>query len=294
MEYVKAKTIVTRTKNNWWFGTDYGMNIYRGCAFGCIYCDSRSDCYRVEDFGRVRVKEDALRIIRDDLRRKRGKGVIHTGAMSDPYTRAEASLNVMRHALELISAYRFGVAVATKSTLVVRDIDVLQEVARRAPVTVSVTITTVDDELAKRIEPYSPSSSERFSALKELSDAGIFCGVLMMPILPFINDTEENVLEIVRSAHAAGAKYVYATMGMMLRSGQREFFYNNLERNFPDLKEKYVITYGEKYQANSPAARKLYQIFAAECERLGLLYKMEDITKEYQKDGFWSEQLSLF
>lgn len=294
METIKAKTIVTRTKNDWWFGTNYGMNLYRGCSFGCIYCDSRSNCYRVADFGTVRVKEDALRIVRDDLRRKKQKGVIHTGAMSDPYTPAEKSLKVMGHALELINAYRFGVAIATKSTLVTRDIPVLQDIAKRAPMTVSMTITTVNDELAKKIEPYSPSSSERFMALKGLANAGIYCGVLMMPILPFINDTEENVLGIVRRASEAGAKYVHGHMGLTLREGQREFFYNHLDQEFPGLKEKYMATYGNKYQANSPHSRRLYKVFQDECKRLGLLYKMEDITKEYQKDGFWAEQLSLF
>jgi len=294
MEYIKAKTLITRTKNNWWFGTDYGMNIYRGCNFGCIYCDSRSDCYRVENFNQVRTKEDALRIIRDDLRRKSQKGVIHTGAMSDPYTPAEKSLKLMRYGLELINAYRFGVAIATKNTLVTRDIDVLQDISKRAPVIVSLTITTADDDLAKQVEPGSPSSSQRFETLKELSDAGIFCGVLMMPILPFINDTEENVLEIVRLAHQAGAKYVYAHMGLTLRNGQREFFYNHLDKNFPTLKEKYEKQYGLKYQANSPNSRRLYQVFKKECQRLGLLYKMEDITAEYQKNGFWAEQLNLF
>jgi len=294
MEYIKAKTLITRTKNNWWFGTDYGMNIYRGCNFGCIYCDSRSHCYRVENFTQVRAKEDALRIIRDDLRRKSQKGVIHSGAMSDPYTPAEKSLNLMRHGLELINAYRLAVAIATKNTLVTRDIDVLLDINKRAPVIVSLTITTADNDLAKKLEPGSQSSSQRFEALKKLSDAGIFCGVLMMPILPFINDTEENVLEIVRLAHQAGAKYVYGHMGLTLRNGQREFFYNHLDKGFPTLKEKYKSRYGLKYQANSPNSRQLNQVFKKECQRLGLLYKMEDITAEYQKNGFWAKQLSLF
>lgn len=214
--------------------------------------------------------------------------------MSDPYTPAEKSLKLMRYGLELINAYRFGVAIATKNTLVTRDIDVLQDISKRAPVIVSLTITTADDDLAKQVEPGSPSSSQRFETLKELSDAGIFCGVLMMPILPFINDTEENVLEIVRLAHQAGAKYVYAHMGLTLRNGQREFFYNHLDKNFPTLKEKYEKQYGLKYQANSPNSRRLYQVFKKECQRLGLLYKMEDITAEYQKNGFWAEQLNLF
>ena len=155
-------------------------------------------------------------------------------------------------------------------------------------------IRPIDYSSPKKIEPDSPPSSQRFAALKELADAGIFCGVLMMPILPFINDTEENVLEIVRLAHAAGVKYVYGHMGLTLREGQREFFYDYLDQSFPGLKERYTQLYGNKYQANSPRLRQLYKVFQEECNRLGLLYKMEDITKEYQKDGFWAEQLSLF
>jgi len=294
MEYISAKTIVTRTKNNWWFGTDYGMNIYRGCVFGCIYCDSRSDCYRVENFDQVYAKQDALRIIRDNLRSKTKRGVIHTGAMSDPYTPVEAGLKLMRNSLELINAFKFGVAVATKSPLVTRDIDVLQDIQRYAPMTVSMTITTADDVLARKIERHSAPSSERFQAIRSLSEAGVYCGVLVMPILPFINDTEENILSIVHQAKAAGAKYVYGDMGVTLRDGQREYFYDKLDKEFPGIKERYIAEYGKRHQANSPHAKKLYKIFAAECEHLGLLYKMADITQDYQKAGFRTDQLSLF
>jgi DNA repair photolyase len=178
MEYISAKTIVTRTKSTAWFGTEYNMNIYKGCCHGCIYCDSRSDCYHVGDFDRVRTKENALAIIRDDLRRKTKTGVVSTGAMSDPYNPFEEELQLTRHALELINAYHFGVAIDTKSPLVTRDIDVFKEIKEHSPVLVKITITSADDGLCQKIEPNVAVSSERFKAVKELSDNGIYCGVL--------------------------------------------------------------------------------------------------------------------
>ena len=291
MEYVKAKTIVNRTRDNWWFGTDYGMNIYRGCSFGCIYCDSRSDCYGVENFDRVRAKEDALRIIRDDLRKKTKRGVIHTGSMSDPYTTAEKPLKLMRNALELINAFHFGVCIATKSPLVVRDIDILQDIQTHSPVIVSLSITALEDHLSGKIELNAPPSSERFQALKALADAGIYCGILLMPVIPYMTDSEENILGIVRKAAQCGAKYVHTSMGMSLRDGQREHFY---EKIGPQLEKIYQERYNKRYQCQVPESRKLWNAFKMECDRLGLLYKMEDITKDYQENGFKMNQLSLF
>jgi DNA repair photolyase len=159
MEYISAKTIVTSTKNSAWFGVEYNMNIYKGCCHGCIYCDSRSDCYRLDDFDRVRTKENALSIIRDELRRKSKTGVVGTGAMSDPYNPFEEELQLTRHSLELINAYKFGVAIATKSPLVTRDIDILRNIKEHSPTLVKITITTVNDELCKKIEPNVAVSS---------------------------------------------------------------------------------------------------------------------------------------
>ncbi len=293
MEYVPAKTIVTKNKNASWFGEDYNMNIYRGCCHGCIYCDSRSDCYHVEDFDRVRAKENALAIIRDDLRRKKKTGVVGTGSMSDPYNPFEQELQLTRHALELISAYYCGVAIATKSTGVTRDVDVLREVAEYAPVLVKLTITTADDELCRKIEPYAPPTSERFAAINTLADNGIYCGVLLMPILPFINDTKENVLEIVGRAKDNGAKFVYPAFGVTLRNNQRAYFYEKLDERFPDAKQKYITRYGSAYQCSSPHAKKLYETFVEECKKLGLLYGMQEIIRNY-KAGYGDGQMSLF
>ena len=294
MDTIPAKSIVTRTKDSGWFGTEYNMNIYRGCCHGCIYCDSRSDCYRIEEFDRVRAKADALRIIRDDLRRKVKAGVVATGSMSDPYNPFETREQLTRHALELLDAYGFGVAIATKGTLVVRDTDILQSIAGRAPVLVKITITCVDDALAAKLEPGAPPPSERFRALRELSRAGIFCGVLLMPVLPFLEDSEENVLGVLRQASASGARFVYPAFGMTMRAGQREWFYRQLEERFPGegLAVRYQARYGGRYQCTSPRAKLLWEAFQAECEKLGMLYRMTDIIRAYRQG--YAVQLSLF
>jgi len=293
VDYIPAKTIVTKTKSAEWFGAAYNMNIYRGCPHGCIYCDSRSDCYRIEDFDRVRAKEHALQIIRDDLNRKVKKGVVGTGAMSDPYNPFEKELNLTRHALELLYAFEFGAAIATKSPLVTRDIDVLQDIKREAPIIVKLTITAADDAHSRKIEPKVAPSSERFRALRALADAGIYCGVLMMPLLPWITDTAENVLGIVRLAHDSGAKFIYPAFGVTLRAGQREYFYEKLDKGFPGLRAKYESRYGERYNCTSAQAKQLYGLFAEACHRLGIRYKMPSIVQDYKR-GYEPPQLTFF
>jgi len=282
MEFIPAKNIVTRTKGNGWFGTDYNMNIYKGCCHGCIYCDSRSECYRIEDFDRVRAKENALEIIRDNLSRKVKKGVIGTGAMSDPYNPFEKELQLTQQALAIIKAYGFGVAIATKSPLITRDIDILKEIQKRSPIIVKMTITTADDDLGKIIEPHAAVSSERFRAIKELSDNGIYCGILLMPILPFINDTKENILEIVRLGKENGANFIYPAFGVTLRDKQRDYFYDQLDAHFPNIKKKYMLEFGNQYSCGSPKAKTLYASFTKECNRLSMLYRMSDIVSSYK------------
>lgn len=295
MEYIPAKSIVNRTKDPSWFGAAYNMNIYRGCCHGCIYCDSRSDCYHNEDFDRVKAKADALRIIRDDLERKAKTGVVATGSMSDPYNPFEEELQFTRHALTLLEAYGFGVAVATKSDLIVRDIDVLASINRTMPAICKLTLTTCDDALAAKVEPRAPSPSRRLAAMERLSAAGLFAGVLMMPILPFLEDSPENVRDIVNRAADAGARFVYPALGVTCRAGQREYFYQRLERNFPGqgLSERYRRRYGDRYQCTSPKARALWEVFRETCDRRGLLYSMGRIVTASRR-GHETDQLSLF
>lgn len=292
---VPVKTIVNKTKNASWFGTDYIMNIYRGCCHGCIYCNSRSECYHIDEFDQVKVKERALEIIRDDLRRKVKTGVVGTGSMSDPYNPFEKDLQLTRHALELLDAYGFGAAIATKSTLITRDIDILHSITDRSPVLCKITITTCDDELSRRIEPGAPCSSARFEAVRRLSQAGIYTGILLMPVLPFLEDTTENITRLVYKAAENGARFVYPAFGVTLRMNQRDWFYEKLEEQFPGqgLAQRYRQRFGNAYTCTSPHASALWKVFTAACRETGLLYSMQEITRAY-KTGYDKEQLTFF
>ena len=294
METIPAKNIVFKTTSpDKWFGLDYSMNLYRGCSHGCIYCDSRSDCFKHVDFDVVKAKESALEIVRDDLRRKVMRGVIGTGAMSDPYNPLEKILNLTRNSLELMNAFGFGASLTTKSSLVARDMDILQDIKNHSPVIVKFSISTADDGLCEKLEPNVSTASERFNSMQFLSEQGIFCGVLMIPVLPFVTDTEENIVKILRASKDAGAKFVYTHMSMTLRKGSREYYYNQLDNVLPGVREVYIKRYGARYNCIPTNAKRLWSVFASECERLGLLYDMKSIIYHY-KSGYKNNQLSQF
>lgn len=297
MQYIKAKTIVSQAKNNDnWFGINYNMNIYQGCCHGCIYCDSRSNCYQIINFDRVRAKENSTEIIKNELRNKRNKGVIGTGAMSDPYNPFERKLNLTRKALEEIDSNRFGVAIATKSDLVVRDIDIFKRIQSHSPALIKITITTYDDNLCKKIEPNVCESSRRFEAIRKLSDNGIYAGVLLMPILPFINDSEENIKHIIKKAYESNAKFVFSYgLGVTLRQNQRQYYFDQLNKLFPgnNLPQKYINVYKESYINPASNHNNLWRVFKEECKKYNLLYKMEDIIKDY-KANYEKAQISWF
>jgi len=294
MEFIPAKTIISGyADHNAWFGNNYNINIYKGCCHGCIYCDSRSECYRIDNFDVVRAKKDALALINKELKSKKRTGVIGTGAMSDPYNPFEKEYSLTRGALELINIHGFGASIATKSNLITRDIDILKNIKNHSPVIVKITITTCDDALCKKIEPHVATTSKRFSAIKELSDNGIFAGILLMPVLPFLEDNEENISGIVNLAHENGAKFIYPAFGVTLRQNQRDWYYKKLDDNFPGIKQKYIQQFGNNYECRSPKAKVLWQLFQRECDRFGMLYKMEDIIAAY-KNGYEDNQLSLF
>lgn len=294
MELVPAKTILARPKDDSWFGNDYNMNLYRGCCHGCIYCDSRSECYHVDDFDRVRLKKDALKILEHELQTKRKKGVVGVGAMSDTYNPFEQKEQVTRGALQLLEKYGFGVALDTKSSLVLRDIDLLREISAHSSANIKITITTTDDSLSKILEPNVCVSSERFRAIRQISEAGIFTGVLFTPMLPYITDTEENVTQMVQLAHENGARFVFPMFGVTLRQNQRDYYYNKLEEHFPGLRQKYVNVYRSNYFCGSPRTRQLRALFQKECAKYGLLFRMQDIIAAYKKTEVKPEQLSLF
>ena len=295
MEFVKAKTILTKVKDgSEWYGVDYNMNLYRGCSHGCIYCDSRSNCYHIDNFDRVRGKENALYILEKELSKKRAKGVVGIGSMSDTYNQLEIKYEQTRGALKLISKYGFGVSIDTKSDLILRDLDLLKEINSKNNVIIKFTITTPDDKLSKIIEPNVCVSSKRLEAIKILNDNGIFAGIMLNPVLPFITDKEEDIKALVRLASEYGVKFIHKYMGMTLRENQRDYYFNKLEEHFIGLKSKYIKTYGDKYNCLLPNYKHLYNVFANECNKYGILYKMDDIIKTYKKKIIDNEQISLF
>lgn len=295
MKTIPAKIILSKNKYpQYWFGNDYNMNLYRGCDHGCIYCDSRSECYRNDCFDTIMLKENALNILAKELSSKKKKGVVGIGAMSDSYNRFEATEKITQGALKLIKDFHFGVSLETKSNLVIRDIDLFQDIQKYNDVIVKMTITCADDTLSKIIEPNVCASSLRFQAIKKMSDAGIYTGILLHPVLPFITDNEENIKTIVKLAYENGAKFVNCYFGVTLRDRQRDFYYENLDKSFPGLKEKYMKRYGQRYSCQSKNIKHLNYVFKKECDRYGLLYNMEDIIKDYKKTTQFVEQISLF
>jgi DNA repair photolyase len=271
---ITAKTLLSSAKQpDPWFGIKYTMNLYRGCTHQCIYCDSRSECYQIDNFADVLVKVNAIDLLKNELPRKRVKGTIGTGSMSDPYLPLEATRNLTGRALEVIAQHQYPLHALTKSDLVLRDLETLREI-KRVYAAVSFTITTADDDLSKRVEPGAPIASRRFTALTQLAAAGILTGVLLMPVLPFIEDNAENITAIVARAHDCGASYILASFGMTLRDRQRAYYYAQLDRLFPGLRRQYERRFGERYSASANDAHRLEQIFHEQCARYGIATRM--------------------
>ena len=270
MHFVKVKGILSAQN---------GMNLYRGCLHGCIYCDSRSRCYQMDHvFEDIEVKENALELLEAALRRKKMSSMIGTGAMTDPYIPIERELKLTRGALELIDRYGFGIAIQTKSTDILQDLDLLKSINSKTRAVVQMTLTTHDDGLCRILEPNVSVTSERMAALNVFRDAGIPTIVWLDPILPFLNDTEENIQGILDSCISAGVKGVLCfNMGLTLREGNREYFYAQLDRHFPGLKERYIRTYGNRYEINSPRNAQLMALFHNTCEKAGMMHDVRQI-----------------
>ena len=273
-----------------------GMNIYRGCLHGCIYCDSRSLCYQMNHkFEDIEVKANAVGLLENTLRRKRNKCMIGTGAMSDPYMPIEEKLGNMRKCLEVIERYGFGVTMITKSTKVLRDLDLLKKINEKSKCVVQMTLTTYDEDLCRIVEPNVETTYERFRALEILRDNGIPTVVWLCPILPFINDTEENIRGILDYCVRAKVKgIINFDMGVTLRDGNREYFYKKLDEHFPGLKEKYIRMYGNSYQLSSPNSRQLNMIYKSECIKNGIMCDVNECFEYLNKyeDKYSGEQIS--
>ena len=287
MHFVEAKGILS--SNN-------GMNIYRGCTHGCIYCDSRSKCYGfTHEFEDIEVKINAPQLLERALKSKRKRCMIGTGAMCDPYLHIEESLKLTRKCLELIDQYEYGVAVQTKSTRVLRDMDLLKSINDKTKAVVQMTMTTYDETLCKILEPNVSTTKERFKALLQFKEAGIPSIVWLTPILPFINDTEENIRGILEYCVKAGVKGIICFgMGVTLRDGDREYFYKALDKHFPGVNNKYIRTYGNAYDIPSPNNEKLLGIFKEVCVKNGMMYQIKECFQYLHEFPEKYEQMSLF
>ena len=289
MHYKKYKSILSASN---------GMNIYRGCTHGCIYCDSRSKCYQMDhDFEDIEVKENAPDMLLAALRKKRARCMIGTGAMCDPYIPLEKELMHTRQCLEHIDRLGFGVTILTKSDLVLRDIDLLKSINNKSKAVVQMTLTTFDDDLCRIVEPNVCPTSRRFEVLCQMRDAGIPTVVWLCPILPFINDSEDNLRGILKYCKDADVHAVLLFgVGMTLREGNREYYYSKLDEHFPGLREKYEKKYRDSYSISCPKGKSLMRFVYDECQRLGIMCGTKKVFAYLNKfeDKFSAGQFSLF
>ena len=290
MHFVEAKGILTGS------GGHFGMNIYRGCSHGCIYCDSRSKCYRfTHPFEDIEVKQNAPELLEAALRSKRKCGMIGTGSMSDPYMHCEEQLRLTRRCLEIIRDHGFGAAIQTKSDRILQDIDLLDEINRRAKCVVQMTLTTYDDKLCGILEPNVCNTKRRIEVLEEMRKRDIPTIVWLTPILPYINDTAENVGAILRECVRVGVKGIISFgMGLTLREGDREYYYAALDRHFPGMKERYIREYGNAYELPSPNRKELTALLRSTCREHGILYKEDECFAYMNKLPDKSGQMSIF
>ena len=286
MRNITAKTILSNNNT---------MNVYRGCTHGCIYCDSRSECYGMTyEFENIQVKANAPELLDAALAKKKSKCVISTGAMTDPYMPLEKEIGMTRKCLEIIAKHGFG-AVLTKSDLILRDIDLLKQINEYAVCHVQMTMTTFDEELCKKLEPHVCTTRRRYEVLKEMQKEGIPTVVWLTPTLPFINDTEENVKGILDYCIDAGVKGILTFgSGMTLRRGNREYYYKKLDELFPGLKKKYMHAYGMSYGIKSPNSKKLESIVKTTCKENGIVFGTSKVFEMVSAYKCREEQLSLW
>ncbi|MCR5735179.1 MAG: radical SAM protein [Lachnospiraceae bacterium] len=290
MHFVDAKGILTGS------GGHYGMNIYRGCSHGCIYCDSRSICYQfTHPFEDIEVKRNAPELLERALRSKRKKAMIGTGSMSDPYMHCEENLRLTRKCLEIILKYGFGATILTKSDRILQDIDLLDEINRSAKCVVQMTLTTYDDDMCGILEPNVCNTKRRIEILENMRERGIPTVVWITPILPFINDTEDNITSILNECARVGVKGIIDFgMGLTLREGDREYYYAALDKHFPGMKERYIRQYGNAYELPSPNAKELTGVFKKICKENNILSTPEECFAFLNELPEKYPQLSLF
>ncbi len=290
MHFVDAKGILTGNSGY------YGMNIYRGCSHGCIYCDSRSKCYQfTHPFEDIEVKQNAPELLEKALRSKRKRCMIGTGSMSDPYMHCEEELRLTRRCLEIINKYGFGAAIQTKSDRILQDIDLLDEINRSAKCVVQITLTTYDDDLCSILEPNVCNTKCRIEVLEKMQERGIPTVVWLTPILPFINDTEENIISIMNECVRTGVKGIIDFgMGLTLREGDREYYYAALDKHFPGMKQRYIRTYGNSYELPSPNAKELTSIYKRICRDNSMMSTPEECFSFMRELPEKNPQISIY
>ena len=277
-EIIAKQMLITNPRPSYWFGVKYYFNIYRGCMHGCIYCDSRSECYKIENFDTdISVKTNSIELLKKELSKKRYRETIGFGSTSDPYVQIEKKYELTKQALEIVRDFRFPLFLLTKSNMVLRDIDIINQINKQNYACVAFTITTADDELAKIIEPNAPLPSERLKAMSILSVMGIRTGIVVMPTLPYITDTKENMINLVKSAKEHDAKFIYPSFSVTLRDRQREYFYEHIDK---DIKQKYISRFKNYYSCSSPDYKKLKTIFEKTCKEYDISSTMPSYAKE--------------
>jgi len=287
---VESKGILNKaSKPSSWFGVEYNFNIYRGCEHKCIYCDSRSKCYHIDNFdSEVIVKTNAPELMRKQMSRMRKRYTVGTGGMSDPYMPIEKKYKLTRECLEVIDDFRMRVHIATKSNLILRDIDILERISKRYAC-VAMTVTTMDEELASFIEPGAPSSQDRMEVVGILNEIGVNAGVLLMPQLPFLMETQEHLDKLIDAFIKYKVKFVYPAFGMTLREGNREYYYDRLDELDQTLRIKYGKRYGNRYGASCINSKKMYRYFNQRCKEEGIKVGMHSYAQE-----LGSAQINLF
>lgn len=274
---ILAKSILVPNRGpSSWFGIKYNFNVYRGCSHDCIYCDSRSECYQIENFNEIQVKVNAPTLLDETLAKKRKKCVLGTGSMSDPYLPLELQRKITQQCIEKVIKHRFGLHIVTKSHHIQRDIPLFQEF-NDLHLSVALTLTTAFDQVSALIEPNAPLSSQRFETIEKLSVSGIFTGILMMPVLPYLLDNKKNIQTIIEKAHDHGAKYIFPWFAVTLRDRQREHYYRKLDEHYPGIAKQYQKKYHNAYQCESPNAKALYDFFYEKCEQFNIISKMEHL-----------------
>jgi len=291
INFIDAKSILVRNRNpENWFGVFYNMNVYRGCQHDCIYCDSRSNCYQIDSFSDLVVKRNAVELLETALQTRRKKVTIGTGSMSDPYIPAEKHLCLTQKILEVIIKFGYPFHIITKSDLILRDLELLKQI-NKVFLSVCLTITTCDEQIAQKIEPKAPSPARRLYTIERLREAGIYCGVLFQPILPHLIDTPENIESTIYNVAKAGGNFIIPWFAVTTRAGQREYFLERLKEISPALKDTYIANYKDQYICESKKSKELYKFFERKCKHYNLDYKMSEILNYSKLNPFSQETL---